>query len=178
MVTQGTFCSDSPRREEFMEERGRKRGLDNVAWGLPLRSPRIMRVATGHHTRYEVEKRGRRACDLPQLLIAVTLWILAVEPSEARALSLQERIQAQEAIERVYHAHQIDDTRRFEEAVPRAVLERKVRTYLEHSIALDLFWKSPITSAMLRHEGANGGSDTHARAASRAPSGTHTRSSQ
>src|SRR5262245_27922959 len=98
------------------------------------------------------ERIGRRACALLMLLIAATMWMLLGGPSEARELSFEERIQAQEAIERVYQAHQIGDTRRFEEAVPRAVLEKKVRTYLEQSIALDVFWKTPITSGMLREE--------------------------
>ncbi|MGH9867958.1 MAG: Kelch repeat-containing protein [Candidatus Polarisedimenticolia bacterium] len=97
-----------------------------------------------------MEKRGR--CVLLELLIAATIWMLSGEPSEARALSLQERIHAQEAIERVYHAHQTGDTRRFEEAVPRAVLEKKVRTYLEQSIALTALWKTPVTTEMLHRE--------------------------
>jgi N-acetylneuraminic acid mutarotase len=141
MVTQGSSCSDRP-----------KSGLLKIAWGTPPRSRRIVRVATGHYTRSEVKTRGRRACVLLELFTAATTWMLWGQPSEARALSLQERIQAQEAIERVYYAHQIGDTRPFEEAVPGAVLEKKIRTYLEQSIALDVFWKTPITSVMLRQE--------------------------
>jgi len=38
------------------------------------------------------------------------------------------RVQAQEAIERVYYSHQIGAKRPFEQAVPRSVLEEKVRT--------------------------------------------------
>src|SRR2546422_9105026 len=37
-------------------------------------------------------------------------------------LTFEERVEGQEAIERVYYAHQIDASRRFEEAVPRRVL--------------------------------------------------------
>jgi hypothetical protein len=71
---------------------------------------------------------------------------------QARGLTFEQRVQAQEAIERLYYAHQIGATRPFEEAVPRAVLEKKVRTYLEQSAALETFWKTPVTSLMLHRE--------------------------
>jgi hypothetical protein len=70
----------------------------------------------------------------------------------ARELTFQERVRAQEAIERVYYSHQVGATRPFEEAVPRALLERKVRAYLKQSAALEHFWKTPITAEMLRAE--------------------------
>ncbi|HZN03316.1 MAG TPA: MopE-related protein [Candidatus Polarisedimenticolia bacterium] len=69
-----------------------------------------------------------------------------------RALTFEQRIQAQEAIERVTYAHQIGATRPFEEVVTRDVLERKVRTSLRQSAALEAFWKTPVTSEMLRRE--------------------------
>src|SRR5262245_44058826 len=70
----------------------------------------------------------------------------------ARGLTFEQRARAQEAIERFYYAHQIGATRPFTEAVPRATLEKKVRTYLEQSAALEAFWKTPVTSIMLRRE--------------------------
>ena len=71
---------------------------------------------------------------------------------QARDLSLQERLRAQEAIGRVYYAHQSGATRRFEAVVPRSVLEKKVRTYLQQSAALEDIWKTPVTGEMLRAE--------------------------
>src|SRR5262245_49848110 len=50
-----------------------------------------------------------------------------------RTLTFDDRVNAQEAIERVYHAHRIGEAAPFEIAVPRAVLEAKVRKYLERS---------------------------------------------
>jgi len=88
------------------------------------------------------------------------LWIaLAVSPclslipdALARDLTFEERVNAQEAIERVHYAHQIGATKPFEAAVPRAVLEAKVRTYLEESVALQEYWKTPITTQALTRE--------------------------
>ncbi len=71
---------------------------------------------------------------------------------EARELSFEERVRAQEAIERVYYSYQTGASRPFEEAVPREALERKVRTYLKQTIALESFWKTSVTSDMLRRE--------------------------
>src|SRR5207247_10368575 len=72
--------------------------------------------------------------------------------AQPRDLTFEQRVRAQEAIERLYYSHQIGATRPFEEAVPRAVLEEKVRTYLTQSAALDVFWKTPVTSEMLHRE--------------------------
>src|SRR4029450_13357695 len=54
----------------------------------------------------------------------------------ARDLTVEERVRAQEAIERVYFSHQIGAVKRFEEAVPRGVIEQKVRRYLEETAVL------------------------------------------
>src|SRR3989338_6283309 len=70
----------------------------------------------------------------------------------ARRLSFEQRLLAQGAIERVYHSHRLGPTRPFEEAVPRHLLERKVRTYLAQSVALEKVWKSPISAGALRRE--------------------------
>ena len=70
----------------------------------------------------------------------------------ARELTFEDRVRAQEAIERVYYSHQIGATKPFTEAVPRDVLERKVRTYLKQSVALERFWFTPVTSEMLERE--------------------------
>src|SRR5213593_3523664 len=71
---------------------------------------------------------------------------------EARELTFEERVRAQEAIERVYYSHQIGASRPFAEAVPREVLLSKVRTYLKQSAALQEFWKTPVTAEALDRE--------------------------
>jgi N-acetylneuraminic acid mutarotase len=88
----------------------------------------------------------------PALLTAFFLFAIAPSPGFVRQLTFEQRVQAQSAIERVYYSHQSGKTRRFEEAVPRGVLERKVTTYLRQGDALDRFWHRPITSEMLRAE--------------------------
>jgi N-acetylneuraminic acid mutarotase len=76
---------------------------------------------------------------------------IAGEPA-GRTLTFEDRVRAQEAIERVYYAHQIEATKPFEDAIPRAVLETKVRTYLDQTAALQTYWKTPITDEMLQRE--------------------------
>src|SRR5262249_37142653 len=77
---------------------------------------------------------------------------LASATALARDLSFEERVKAQEAIERIYYSHQIGATKPFEQAVPRGVIEGKVRTYLEQTNALRRFWGIEITNAMLDKE--------------------------
>ena len=72
--------------------------------------------------------------------------------AQPRGLTFEQRVRAQEAIERLYYDHQIGATRPFEEAIPRAVLEKKVRTFLKQSVALEAFWKTPVTGDLLRRE--------------------------
>src|SRR6266446_1620136 len=84
--------------------------------------------------------------------LAVFPWLLFASIAIARDLTFEDRVNAQEAIERVYYSHQIGATKSFEEAVPRASLERKVRTYLEESAALRSIWRTPITAEMIRAE--------------------------
>jgi N-acetylneuraminic acid mutarotase len=69
-----------------------------------------------------------------------------------RTLTFEDRVGAQEAIERVDYSHQIGATRRFEEAVPREVIESKVRRSLKLSVALEAYWNAPVTAAMLDGE--------------------------
>src|SRR6478609_7512666 len=70
----------------------------------------------------------------------------------ARQLTFEDRVKAQEAIERVYYAHQIGDKVPFEKAVSRIALEKKVRAYLGESAALETLWHTPITAEMLQRE--------------------------
>jgi N-acetylneuraminic acid mutarotase len=86
-----------------------------------------------------------------QIVLSMAPLFAASVPT-AQPLTFERRVAAQEAIERVYYAHQIGAARPFEEAVPRQVLERKVRTYLKQSVALQEFWRTPVTGEMLRAE--------------------------
>src|SRR5213592_3826736 len=90
----------------------------------------------------------------PASTAVLFLSVLLAPPARAMArdLAFEERVKAQEAIERVYYAHQIGATKPFEEAVPREVLERKVRIYLKQTVALERFWKTPVTARMLQSE--------------------------
>jgi len=70
----------------------------------------------------------------------------------ARDLNFEDRILAQERIERVRYSHQLGAHLPFEEAVPRPLLQEKVRYYLQESLALDIYWRTPITESMLQAE--------------------------
>ncbi|HJQ99080.1 MAG TPA: hypothetical protein VJ826_12280, partial [Candidatus Polarisedimenticolaceae bacterium] len=84
---------------------------------------------------------------------AVLLGVLALaRVAGAAELTFEDRVRAQEAIERVYYSHQIGATKPFEDAIPRSILEQKVRTYLGQSIALEEAWSSPVTAETLDAE--------------------------
>ena len=85
-------------------------------------------------------------------LTVIASVFLGIPPSHARDLTFLERVKAQEAIERIYYSHQVGATRPFEEAVPRGVLERKVRTYLKQSLALERIWSTPVSAQSLTRE--------------------------
>ena len=86
------------------------------------------------------------------ILALLAVVFLPGEAGPARRLSLQERIDAQRAIDRVYHAHQIGADRPFDQAVPLAASEHKVRTYLKQSAALEAIWNVPVTAEALQAE--------------------------
>ncbi|HYS05151.1 MAG TPA: MopE-related protein [Candidatus Dormibacteraeota bacterium] len=86
-------------------------------------------------------------------LTACTLVTLqGLVETRPRDLTFEDRVRAQEAIERVYYSHQIGTTRPFDKAITREVLTRMVRTYLKGSVALEKFWHTPVTAEMLRAE--------------------------
>jgi hypothetical protein len=80
----------------------------------------------------------------------VTFLFLSASVALARDLTFDERVDSQEAIERVRYAHRIGATKPFEKAVPRAVLEWKVREYLR--LSDDLGGTVAVTPAMLQRE--------------------------
>ncbi len=86
------------------------------------------------------------------MLGVLSLTQLLWGSGQRRELSIEDRVDAQEAIDRVYYSHQIGARRPFEEAVPRALMEKKVRTYLKQSAALEIFWKTPVTDQALEKE--------------------------
>jgi len=86
------------------------------------------------------------------IISCAPLALFTSAPAAARDLTFEERVAAQEAIERVYYSHQVGVTKPFEEAVPREILEEKVRTYLKQSVALEQIWFTPVTVGMTRAE--------------------------
>ena len=90
------------------------------------------------------------------VIVAMLAGLTASWPTssttEARELAFEERVRAQAAIERVYYGHQIGASKSFEEAVPRVVLEDKVRKYLKQTVALETFWSTHVTGEMLQKE--------------------------
>ena len=88
---------------------------------------------------------------LAALLLLGTGTTVAAEPTQ-RTLTFEERVAAQEAIERVYYSHQIGATKLFEQAVPRAVIEAKVRKYLDETEALKVYSDTIVTDQMLERE--------------------------
>ena len=90
----------------------------------------------------------------PASTAVLFLSVLLAPPARVMAsdLTFEERVKAQQAIERVYYSHQIGATKPFEEAVPRKLLENKVRTYLKQTVALETTWRTALTSEALQHE--------------------------
>jgi hypothetical protein len=83
------------------------------------------------------------------LALCLFPWLYLTGEAFARDLTFEDRVKAQEAIERVYFSHQIGATKSFEEAVPKADLEQKVRIYLKETVALERFWHTPVTNTGL-----------------------------
>jgi N-acetylneuraminic acid mutarotase len=91
-------------------------------------------------------------------LVPFVSLLLALGPtgstafSRQRVLTFEERVAAQAAIEAVYAAGRSGKSGPAPGAVSRDLLERKVRTYLAKSAALEAAWNAPITAAALRRE--------------------------
>ena len=100
---------------------------------------------------------------LPLVLGASLSVSFAAPPSPTAprpGLTFTERVRAQETIERVLYGHQIGASEPFAQAVPRSLLESRVRTYLRQSLALEHHWHAPITAEMLDRELDRIASDT------------------
>ena len=86
------------------------------------------------------------------LILALSLPLAGNTAVGNHPLTLEDRVEIQAAIERVHYSYRVGATRTFEEAVPRGVLERKVRKYLKQSAALDRIWNRPVTAEALSRE--------------------------
>jgi hypothetical protein len=90
------------------------------------------------------------------MVFIVTIAATLVWGSEP--LTFEERVSAQEAIDRIYYNQQIwpkgnpSSKPPFEEVVSRHTLEAKVTDYLRKSFALGEFWRKPITGEQLQTE--------------------------
>jgi len=92
----------------------------------------------------------------------VTPFVLAVafcasaSVAAAEPLGFEERVAAQEAIQRVYHRHRIwpnpGERPAFESAVTKEQLEKQVREYLKESNLLEKYWGRPLMGAQLQAE--------------------------
>ena len=86
------------------------------------------------------------------VIISVIAWPCLTANAIARDLTFDDRVKAQEVIERVDYSHQVGTTRRFEDAVPSQLLESKVSTYLKQTAALEEVWHTALTPEALEHE--------------------------
>ena len=99
------------------------------------------------------------------LLVKTAIWVaslmmvcVSLHSFGREKLSLDERVKAQEAIERVYYSHRIwpkensDAKPPFEKVVTRAILEEKVRAYLSCSRSVELERKHALTKKELSDE--------------------------
>ena len=87
----------------------------------------------------------------PALAAGVILVFLSPSVA-ARSITFEERVRAQERIQRLYYSYRSQTTKPFEESVSRETLVRQVRDYLDRSIALEQFWNRPITADALHRE--------------------------
>ncbi len=83
-------------------------------------------------------------------LVTVTL---AVSSPHAGVFTIEQRVTAQESIERVYAAHRTESHRGLAKTAPPALLREKVRTYLEQTVALESYWSGEDVSFARMIEG-------------------------
>jgi hypothetical protein len=79
---------------------------------------------------------------------ALLAFLGATEPT--RALTFEQRVAAEEALQRVHYSHQVGTTEPFETAVPRKVLEDNVRRYLRESAAIAAHGSQPRVERISR----------------------------
>lgn len=84
--------------------------------------------------------------------VVLALIFLSVVPAVAAEVTMEDRIEAQCAIERVYYSHVIDAKKPFEEVYTEQVLRKKVEDTLRLSAALEEFWGETVTAEDLEAE--------------------------
>ena len=97
-------------------------------------------------------RRARHCCVLIGLVLAGMGSGVTSAAAPVRSPTFEERVLAQEAIERVYYSHRVGTGAAFEEAVPGALLEHTVRTYRRQSKALEEFWNLEVSATTLAAE--------------------------
>jgi hypothetical protein len=97
-------------------------------------------------------RRGSHSALPSSFVVFIAVTFAGPSVALARDLTFAQRVEAQRAIERVYYIHRSGGARGFEATVTDALLAKKVRTYLGESVALEEFWKTPVTATMLRRE--------------------------
>src|SRR6185503_15973479 len=95
---------------------------------------------------------GRWAGLAVAALISGSRLVAAEPPEGVAAVGFEARVRAQEAIERVYYGHQIGATTPFDEAVPRSLIEAKVRASLAKEAELARSFSISISASMLERE--------------------------
>ena len=89
------------------------------------------------------------AAIIAALVSAPTTSARSTQPHQ---LTFEDRVKAQEAIERVYYSHQIGASAPFDQAVPTDLIEEKVRRSLQQSVALEQRWGVKLTEEQLQVE--------------------------
>jgi len=77
--------------------------------------------------------------------VGLLLLVATATSTQGRELSFEDRVDAEAAIARVYHSYRLDSPVSFETAVPREVLEQRVRTHLERFVALESLRGETVT---------------------------------
>jgi N-acetylneuraminic acid mutarotase len=93
-----------------------------------------------------------RVQHLIRIALAIALSAVSASGAAARSVTWKERVKAQEAIDRIYYGHLIGATQKFEEVVPRPVIEARVSDYLRKSMALEKYFNTRLTTATLDAE--------------------------
>ena len=92
---------------------------------------------------------------MPRILFtagAVVCAALVLPGAADRGVSFEQRVAAQRVLDRLRHSHLEGSKSPSEQAIPGALIERRVRTQLQESVALEQFWKTAITPEMLQRE--------------------------
>ena len=92
--------------------------------------------------------------ELGALGVSLCMLLAGAAGDQTQTLTFEQRVAAERAILAVYHSHQLGSYRSLDEVATREFLEKRVRTYLKQSVALETVWNTPVTPAMLEAESA------------------------